>query len=258
MRLLKISLCIFLSSISSIACSAALETFDYFPVRRGAQLPISSITSPEATATLILLPGGNAGSGEVVDEKPSSQNFLVRTRNQFVGQGFNVITAFRPTDQKTMDYDYRTSQEHIDDIEELINHAKKLAKPVWLVGTSRGTVSALAVASKLGDSAVQGVVLTASVTNRKTGAVTRDRLSRLTMPVLVVHHKNDGCKICDPREAYNAVANATGSSLKKYIEITGGHSPIGDPCEAKHYHGFINYESETIQIISTWIKKLSS
>lgn len=249
--------CLFFVSLTMLASplnAQTVKTFTQLPLGRDASLPIASTVNTNATVTLILLPGGDAGSGDVTDGNPSSQNFLVRTREQFADQGFNVIVAFRPTDRKTMDYEYRTSSAHIEDMRRLVIHGRLLGKPLWIVGTSRGTVSALAAGLELGSSMVDGIVLTASVTNRKSGAIDSQRLSKLSMPFLVVHHKKDACKICDPDEASNAVAKAT-SRMKKYLEITGGHSPVGDPCQALHFHGFVNSETETVKLITDWIKQ---
>jgi hypothetical protein len=40
--------------------------------------------------------------------------------------------------------------------------------------------------------------------------------------------------------------------------IEGGSNPEGDPCEGKHWHGFMNFEKETVKIITDWIKNPQS
>ena len=102
---------------------------------------------------------------------------------------------------------------------------------------------------------ISGLVLTSSVTNRVTGAIATQKLSEITIPVLVVHHKMDGCKICALSEAREINNYLTSSPVKKFIMVEGGSNPTGDYCQALHWHGFINYEQETTKMITDWIKK---
>ena len=223
--------------------------------RGDARLPTYVMSQPQATATLILLPGGDAGTSKVVDGKPGSGNFLSRTRQEFFAENFNVIVVYRATDLTGLDYGYRVSKDHVGELAKVIAYAKQqFGKPVWLIGTSRGTVSGTATAIALGETEVQGLVLTSSVTSKKTGAIATQNIGSLKIPTLVVHHKNDACKICVPYEASRITADLKSASVKKFIMVDGGSDPEGDPCEAKHWHGFINYEKETVKLITDWIK----
>lgn len=227
--------------------------------RANANLPTYVMPHPQAIATLILLPGGDAGTGKIVDGKPGSGNFLVRAREAFFAENFNVIVVFRATDLSGLDYGYRVSPDHVAEIARVIAYARQqFGKPVWLVGTSRGTVSGTAAAIALGDTQVQGLVLTSSVTSQKTGAIATQDIASLKVPTLVVHHKKDACRICVPQEASRITAALKSAPTKKFIMIEGGSDPQGDPCEARHWHGFINFEKETIKIITDWIKNPQS
>lgn len=222
--------------------------------RNDAHLPLYVMSNPNALATLILLPGGDAGTGNIVEGKPRSGNFLVRSKDYFFNESFNVVVMFRASDLSKLDYPYRV-KEHVSEIAKVISFSKeKFGKPIWLVGTSRGTVSGTAAAIALGNKDVQGLVLTASVTNKAIGAINTQSIGDLKMPVLVVHHKNDACKICVPSEASRITSDLKSSPIKKFVMIEGGSDPQGNPCEAKHWHGFINYEKETVKIITNWIK----
>jgi hypothetical protein len=240
--------------------ASAQESLVPMVIGRGeARLPTYVMPNPSATATIILLPGGDAGTGNIVDGKPTSGNFLSRTRSEFYAAGFNVIVVYRATDLNGLDYGYRTSKEHVGELAKVIAYAKQnFGKPVWLVGTSRGTVSGTAAAIALGDSEVQGLVLTSSVTSKKAGAIATQNIASLKIPILVVHHKNDSCKICVPYEASRIITDLKSAPVKKFIMIEGGSEPEGGPCEGKHWHGFINYEKETAKIITDWIKNPQS
>lgn len=223
--------------------------------RADAHLPIYVMTQPQATATLILLPGGDAGTGKISNGQPTSKNFLSRTRDLFFAAQFNVILVYRASDLQHLDYVYRVSPTHVQELAAVIRHARQLSStPVWLVGTSRGTVSGTAAVIGLPEGFVQGLVLTSSVTSKKTGAIATQDIGRIKVPTLVVHHKNDACKICVPDEASRITDGLKSAPIKKFHMVEGGSDPIGDPCEAQHWHGFINHEKETVQLISQWIK----
>ena len=223
--------------------------------RANAHLPIYVMTQPQATATLVLLPGGDAGTGKLVEGQPTSKNFLVRSRALFAAQQFNVIVVFRASDLQRLDYDYRVSPTHVQELAEVVRHAKQLSDaPVWLVGTSRGTVSGTAATIAWPQGTVQGLVLTSSVTSNKIGAIATQAIGKLAVPTLVVHHQQDACKICLPQEAARITDGLKSAPIKKFIMVQGGSDPVGDPCDALHWHGFINHEKETVQQIAHWIK----
>ena len=238
----------------------AQEGMVYMDIGRGeARLPTYVMPHPKATATLILLPGGDAGTGKIIDGKPSSGNFLSRSRGDFYAENFNVIVVYRASDLTGLDYGYRISKDHVSELAKVVDYAKQtFAKPIWLVGTSRGTVSGTATAIALGEQGVQGLVLTSSVTSKKAGAIASQNIASLKIPTLVVHHKYDACKVCVPGEASQITSDLKAAPAKKFILIEGGSNPEGDPCEAKHWHGFVNYEKETVKIISDWIKSPQS
>lgn len=223
--------------------------------RINARLPIFEISRPDALATLVLLPGANAATGRVVNGQPTSDNFLSRSRLDFVNEKFNVIVVYRPSDLPSLDYEYRVSNAHMIEISNVVAYAQqKFDKPVWLVGTSRGSVSAAAAAIFLGNEKIQGLVLLSSVTNGKVGAIPSQDMASLKIQTLVVHHKNDACPICVPAEASKIIDAMHASPKKEFVLIEGGFDPVGNPCTSKNWHGYINYEKETVKKIATWIQ----
>jgi pimeloyl-ACP methyl ester carboxylesterase len=247
-----------LITLASIAITSFAEDrfFKFKLASRNAELPIFEMSNPNAVATLILLPGGDSGTGGLEKGKPQSKNFLSRSRDIFYNNGFNILVTYRATDLNTLDYSYRISNAHIEELKETILYAKKtFNKPVWLIGTSRGSVSGTAATINLGSTYVNGLVLTSSITNSKPGAISSQNIEKITIPVLVVHNAKDSCKICSPEQAAQIINLLSSSQRKQYIEIDGGYSPTGDPCQALHWHGFVNYETETVKIISDWIKQ---
>ena len=207
-----------------------------------------------AKASVILLTGGGGGIG-MKNGIPTSNNFLVRSRDIFAANGFNVAVVGKPSDKDELDGAFRISPEHIEDIRRVVAYLKKDAGvPAWLVGTSMGTISATAVATVVSNEELSGIVLTSSVTNKKIGAVPEQKLEAVRLPVLIVHHEFDECKICDPRETTQIIRGLKNAPIKKAVYVKGGANPKGNPCEALHWHGFSGMEKEVVDLISAWIK----
>jgi hypothetical protein len=240
--------------IASTAALAAEDKIIKLETRPSVSVSFYYMKRDGAAATVVLLPGGGGGIG-LRNGVPMSQNFLVRTREDFAAHGFNVAVVNRPSDRE-LDYDFRVSPEHVKDLREVVGHVKKdTGLPVWLVGTSRGTVSAAAAAIAFGNEELAGIALTSSVTSRKrTGNVPGQNLETIRIPVLVVHHEKDACAVTNPREARWIIDGLKNTPVKKLIMVSGGSSPMGDPCEAQHWHGYIGMEKEAVNIVTDWIK----
>ena len=207
-----------------------------------------------AKATVFLFPGGGGGFGKVEDGKATSNNFLVRSAPYFTANGFNVAIFGRPSDSEDLDYADRISDTHMVDVRKVLDFVKtQSTAPVWIVGTSRGTISATATAIHVqGD--IAGLVLTSSVVNyKKPGAVPKQDLAAIKVPVLVFHHSKDACIQCRPDEVPAAFKGFRNAPVKKLIFVDGGANPTGDPCAGQHFHGYIGMEREAVDTIAGWI-----
>lgn len=232
---------------------AAGERFDV-ATREGVTTPVFWEPTEAPKATVLLFPGGIGGFGRVEAGRPTSRNFLVRSMGEFLAQGYNVAIFGKPSDTPDLGYQERISAAHMVDIREVLKAVKqKSALPVWLVGTSRGTVSATAAAIKLqGD--IAGLILTSSIVAwDKVGAVPRQDLAALRVPVLVLHHAKDECRQTLPRDVGYILKGLTAAPVKKLVMVEGGADPTGDACEAFHWHGFIGMEAEAVKLITGWM-----
>lgn len=213
--------------------------------------------SPVAAA--VLFPGGagnirlRSESGQV---RFSPNNFLVRARNSFVAGGFAVAIVDAPSDQaQGMHNSFRKSESHIQDIRAVVADLKKryAGAPVFLVGTSMGTVSAAYAGRTLGDD-VAGVVLTSSVlvaSGRRSAHgdsnLSDFEFSSIKPPLLFVHHREDGCQITPFAAARKQ------SGRYPLISVSGGEPPQSGPCEALSAHGYLGREQPTVQAIVNWM-----
>ena len=222
--------------------------------RPGVKVGYWMMERPKAAATLVLLPGGEGGIG-LKDGALHSTNFLVRERDRFAAAGFNVAIVGKPSDRDDLDLAFRAGPEHVEDLRRVVEalHAR-YGKPVWLVGTSRGTVSAAAAAIALGD-AIAGVVLTSSITQAKGPYAVEDLdLARIKVPVLVMHHKRDKCNATLPSDAGLIVDGLKNAPVKKLAMVDGGSGARGDPCEPWHWHGYVGMEQEAVDAIVAFVR----
>jgi pimeloyl-ACP methyl ester carboxylesterase len=237
---------------------AAAKVFD-LPTRSGVTERLLVLSPKDPKAAVILLAGGNGGlqltpAGGITS---LAGNFLIRSRQMFVDQGLLTVIVDAPSDRQTAPFliGFRVTPQNVADMKAVIGWVKKQYKlPVWLVATSRGTQSAAYAATSLsGADGPDGLVLTSTILNdNKEAAVPSMALNRIRIPVLVVHHTEDGCGKCPYTDVPALLAKFTAASKKQLISIKGGETR-GDPCEAWSHHGFNGNEQEVVTQIATWL-----
>lgn len=211
-------------------------------------------------AAVILFAGGHGG----LQISPQGQigwgkgNFLVRSRQLFAEQKLVVAVVDAPSDHQGSPYlqNFRQRPEHAADIQAVIAWLRLNTRlPVWLVGTSRGTQSAAYLATQLaGDDGPDGIVLTSTMLSDKPGdrAVPDMPLGKIVIPVLVVHHEQDGCKHCRYALMPQLMNKLTATPRKELLAFKGGED-VGDACQAFAYHGFNGLETEVVSAVAKWI-----
>ena len=226
------------------------------PTRPGVTQKMVVVSPPDPRAAVILFAGGHGGLHIFANGsfQWGENNFVVRTRQLFAGQGLIAVVVDAPSDRRDL-VGFRQSPEHSEDIKAVIAWLRQQAPvPVWLVGTSRGTQSAAAVALALrGAEGPDGLVLSSTILKDDKGrAVPEMPLRRLRIPVLVVHHEKDGCRYCGFGEIDKLMAKLDRVPRRQLLTVEGGFSD-GDPCEAMAYHGFNGLEAEVVQKIADFI-----
>jgi hypothetical protein len=219
---------------------------------------------PRAPHALAVLFPGSGGSIRLRHEDGgigfSSTNFLVRSRHEFVVRGVATAVMDAPSDLPSgMDDDFRAGSRHRDDVRAVLADLGRRfpAVPVFLVGTSRGTVSAAYLGRALG-SAIAGTVLTASVflpSGRRAlhggAGLSGFDFSSIKSRLLLVHHRNDGCNLT-PYHAARRLADRF-----PLVSVSGGKPAVSAPCEALSEHGFLGREAETVEAIVAWMLQKS-
>jgi len=217
---------------------------------------LSSPPAGKARAAAVLFPGG---SGKVELEREAARvlldrgNFLVRSRRLFTASGVATAVMDAPSDQpRGMEYGFRLGGAHAEDVGRVVADLKSRfpGLPVFLVGTSRGTISAASAGRRLG-TGVDGAVLTSTqflASGRQPGLSGFD-FSSIPVPLLFVHHVDDGCDYT-PHSAAKRLADRY-----PVVSVSGGLPPQSKPCEAMSPHGFLGKEAETVDAIGKWMLK---
>jgi pimeloyl-ACP methyl ester carboxylesterase len=151
---------------------------------------------------------------------------------------------------------FRNSEEHVTDIDAVIAYLRREADvPVWLVGTSRGTESAVRVAISSQEKP-GGLILTSSMTepNKRGSAVTELELSKITIPTMIIAHEQDTCKHTPPQGANKIKQKLTNAPRIEVTYMTGGDTPRSGPCKALSAHGFLGIEDEVVKVIVRFIQ----
>lgn len=231
------------------------------PTRPGVIQRVLVLGPARPQATVVLFAGGHGGlqitpSGSL---KWGEGNFLVRSRQLFASHELLVAVVDAPSDRQHPPHlsGFRQRPEHVADIKAVIAWVKQQADvPVWLVGTSRGTQSVAFLATQLPQAAggPDGIVLTATVLTDRPGSrpVPAMPLREITVPALVVHHKQDACEHCKYTDLPKLMDGLTRAPRKELLGFEGGTSR-GDPCEAMAYHGFNGIERDVVAKIAAWI-----
>ncbi|MEX3927658.1 alpha/beta hydrolase [Paraburkholderia sp. BR10936] len=259
-----LTLAFVLAASSFLAHAQSAPKVVDIPTRPGVTQRFLFIAPAAPKAAAILYAGGHGGLQ--LDPQGNfgwgANNFLVRSRMLFVDDGVAVAVIDAPSDRQSPPYldGFRLTPEHAEDARAVIAWLREqLHVPVWLVGTSRGTQSVAAIAIALANDSnpsagPDGIVLTSTILRENRGGdpVTGMKLSALEIPVLVVHNKDDACKVCPVSETDTLMQKLTQSPGTKLMLVSGGTSR-GDPCGAYAYHGFNGIESEVAHGITAWM-----
>jgi hypothetical protein len=217
--------------------------------------------NPQAAALLFPGSGGLIRLRKENDQiKFGQNNFLVRSRGEFVKRGVAVAILDAPSDYQTgwgMGDEFRLGEDHFKDISVVVADISKRfpGLPLFLIGTSRGTISAAALGARFG-SGLSGVVLTSTMfraagakSNEPGPGLSRFDFATIKVPVLFVHHVSDQCGSTPYGDA------ARLADKYPLISVFGGRAPESGPCDPFSAHGYFGKESETVEQIANWMLK---
>ena len=189
-------------------------------------------------------------------------NFLVRTRKHWVKHDLLVAVPDAPSDMQGGMALWRTSADHAADIRAVIAALRRHSSgPVFLVGTSRGTISAAGIAAHLAPGELGGIVLTATVTRynraRDKDRVQSVKLEKIRVPVLLAHHQDDACYATLVEDLPALAKEFTGAPRVEIKVYRGGGNYRGSECGARAAHGFRGIEKRVVRELAAWIHTIA-
>ena len=234
------------------------------PTRAGVTQSYFLTSAPGQLQAIAILFPGSGGRIQLRSDggqpKFAGGNFLVRSRAEFVKRGVIAAIVDAPSDHQGgwgMRDEFRLGEDHAVDIGAVIADLKKRLPhlPLFLIGTTRGTISAAVLAARLGPS-IAGTVLTATMfrpagrrSNEPGPGLSKFDFGSIQVPLLFAHHVSDLCSVTPYGDA------ARFSDKFPLITVWGGLPPESSPCEARSQHGFLGKESETVEQIVNWMLK---
>ena len=212
--------------------------------------------NPAAIAVLYIGGGGRINArredGQV---KFGARNFLPRSGAEFVRNEVLPVVMDGPSDHGELTEEYRAGREQSADARAVIDELKRRypGLPIYLVGTSRGTISAAFVGRDLGRE-VAGIVLTSTMfgssnARRQAPSLRGFDYGAIPSPLLFVHHRQDGCE----HTPYASAASM--APHYELISVSGGKAAESGPCEPFAAHGYFGREAQTVDAIAGWMLK---
>ena len=241
---------------AATAFAGSYEAIEIVPTRPDVTVRLQVLKGNSKPSTaLLLFPGGNGAKhfGERDGRFWTSKNFLMRTARDLAAAGYIVAAMDAPSDQgQGMSDSFRTSPMHAKDIRKVIGYLKEKHRitSVYLVGTSRGTISAAYAAATLDEPLLGGVILTATFPPADLASTD---LTEIDDPVLIVHHIYDECRLTPYQGAIDLKNRLTESPRVDLVGVTGGIPPASGPCEALSNHGFYGVEKPVVRVITDWL-----
>lgn len=258
-----------LPSLPAGAHAAPITNTDYTVITA----PVKSVSEvqnviysapPQPKAILIMLPGGTGKLGIDADGTiQHDKNFLVRTREGWLKRGYAVLIPDSPNGRNLRGH--RSTQQYRDVVSALVSYAKaqthsQTQVPIFLIGTSQGTIAAVNGATQFQNGEIAGIVLTESVTKagkRSSETVYDANPAEVSAPVLIVANRDDACPVAPP-EGADQLSQAFTQAKSTDVEMVSGGNSSKHSCSSLSPHGYSGIEDQVVDLIAKWLNRQSN
>lgn len=233
--------------------SSAINFVADVPVAKGGINRLSFSGNKNAKAIVVMF-AGDEGNLDIARDgyvQNLAGNFLVRTHYRWTDNGFDIVLLDSPNGAPLDGY--RSTSAYGAVLSKVVAYLGSFGKPIFLVGTSQGTIGAAEGGASLGDK-IAGVVLTSTVTGSSaSGETVFDvRLSKIKVPVLVIANRGDGCGASPPDEARSIYRDLVNSEYRTLHFFKSDYGNVNS-CQAMSPHGYAGIENKVVDYISRWI-----
>jgi hypothetical protein len=207
-------------------------------------------------AVIVMLPGGSGDIGLRRDgDVRHDDNFVVRTRELWTAQGYAVVIP--DTVDRANLRGLRSSPEYARLVDGLIGFAhEQVGAPVFLLGTSQGSIAAMNGAAHAPHGSLAGVILTESVSvmGGSHETVFDADPQAVRVPALVVANQDDRCDVAPPAMASKIAAAMSRSPDVKVATVSGGVTRSPKDCGSLTPHGYYGIENQVVSLIDGWMQ----
>ncbi len=204
-------------------------------------------------SALLIIPGGNGvinprlrESGSVAYETRSSFFKLIP---DFLSKGIAIAIPNAPSDAGNgLSYKDRRHWHHMEDLGKVFKDLRNRLPGARIFAAASGSGAASALSFAEVERTLGGVVLIGMDSSEKYA----HSQSRLKVPVLALHHIEDGCGSSPFIEAREIAEKASFT----FVGLSGG-GPDQDPdlCSTLCAHGLVGLEKTVVGLIVDWIEK---
>lgn len=237
----------------AVTCLGQVESVTAVPIAGSASQKYSLLYRGEAAGVdrvWVLFTGydGHAHLG-TLDGSPVflGRGILVDGRRLFLRERNAVAVVDSPSTMPAMSVAFRSSDAYLSGVEQVIASIQGQVPnaKIYLVGASNGSISAVNLATRMGNR-IAGVAILGGVFSD----LGEFGVGKLKQPVLVIHHKRDGC----------IPLNFTDGFRERFapvlVEDIGAHYPSTcGPYSAHHFHG---QEAPVIEVLYQWAEGKSA
>jgi hypothetical protein len=239
--------------------TAAAEEVLNLPVGAQQHQRILYVAPAHPERAIVMMPGGSAEADiERSGDIRHDENFVIRTRNLWVERGYAVIIP------DALDHEslrgMRSSPEYAAVVDALVQFARTKVTdgPIFLLGTSQGSIAAMNGAAHARPGQLAGVVLTESV-SRLGGShetVFDADPAGVRVPALVVANRDDACDVAPPTDAPKIARSMANSPGVRVLYVSGGVSSSRKACGSLTPHGYYGIEQPVVAQIADWMQSV--
>lgn len=217
------------------------------------------LTPPHPRAAIVMLPGGSGDVGiESGGDIRHGNNFVVRGRGLWTARGYAVLIP--DTIDRANLRGERSGPQYGQLVVDLITYARSsiappAVLPVFLLGTSQGSIAAVNGAAHAAAGTLAGVVLTESVSVMGGSHETVFSASpeQVRVPALIVANTDDHCDVAPPAMAPRIAAAMTNSPNVEVETVSGGSTKSKKACGSLTPHGYYGIEAPVVDLIGRWM-----
>jgi hypothetical protein len=207
-----------------------------------------------------------AGTPATATGSGSGSSTFVRAAQRVAEAGYAAIVLDRPSDLTTTDLNvtdaYRASVRHAVDMLSIVRRLMSTETNVFIVGQSKGSLSAWS-----NNKMVAGIALTSPVTTQSLAGTSglyvhhptepRLALNMVERPTFVMWESGDECSVTQPANSAALATALTGAGATVTTSIQSGSvkvtSPTQDVCGGLAHHGYLGIEDAAVSATTNWL-----